>query len=64
MVLNYCKYVQDMIMTPSKESLEQKNILLQQQIFDMRWKLLKIVDLLEKGNNDKAIKMLKKVLYE
>ena len=51
-------------MTLNKESLEQKNILLQQQIFDMRWKLLKIVDLLEKGNKDKAIKMLKKVLYE
>ncbi len=51
-------------MMQSKENLEQRNIILQQKIFDMRWKLLKIVNLLEKGNKEKALKLLKKVLYE
>ena len=51
-------------MTSSKESLEQRNVLLQQKIFDMRWTLLKCIDLIEAGNNKKALKLLKKVLYE
>lgn len=58
------KYVVVKIMTQSNESLEQRNIKLQQRIFDMNWSILKAIELLEKENNKKALKILKKVLYE
>lgn len=44
--------------------LEQKNIVLQQRIYEMKWTLDNCINLLEKGNNEKALKLLKKVVYE
>ena len=46
-----------------KQKLEQRNIELQQRIFDIKWNLDTIIELLEKGNNEKALKLLKKVKY-
>lgn len=51
-------------MTPNKEALEQRNIILQKKIFDMRWSILKCIDLLQADKPEKALKILKKVLYE
>ena len=47
-----------------QENLEKKNIVLQQRIYDMKWTILACVELLEKGNSEKALKLLKKVVYE
>ena len=45
-------------------NLEYKNIKLQQQVYDMRWCMLTCIELLEKGNSEKALKLLKKGVYE
>ena len=47
-----------------QENLEKKNIILQQRIYDMKWTILTSIELLEKGNSEKALKLLKKVVYE
>lgn len=46
-----------------KQKLEQRNIELQQRLFDIKWHLDTVLELLEKGNVEKAIKILKKVIY-
>ena len=51
------------IMGSRKQKLEQRNIELQQRIFDIKWHLDTVLELLEKGNIEKAIKILKKVIY-
>lgn len=58
------KYVVVQIMTSNKEALEQRNVILQKKIFDMRWSILKCIDLLQADKPEKALKILKKVLYE
>lgn len=58
------KYVVVQIMISNKEALEQRNVILQKKIFDMRWSILKCIDLLEADKKQKALKILKKVLYE
>lgn len=45
-------------------SLEKKNIILQQRVHDLQWTVLTAIELLEKENDKKALKVLKKVLYE
>ena len=47
-----------------KENLEAKNIRLQQRVHDLEWTTLTVIELLKKGNNEKALKLLKKVMYE
>lgn len=51
------------IMGTRKQQLEQRNIELQKRIFDIKWHIEGVVELLEKGNNEKALKLLKKVIY-
>ena len=63
MVHPFFKYVQDMIMM-SNNLLEVKLIKLQQRNYDLKWTILTVIELLEKGNTKKALKLLKKVLYE
>lgn len=46
------------------EDLERRNIVLQQRIFDMNWSIYTCIELLEKGNIEKTLKLLKKVMYE
>lgn len=46
-----------------KQKLEQRNIELQKRIFDIKWHIEGVVELLEKGNSEKALKLLKKVIY-
>ena len=43
---------------------EKRLIILQQRNFDLQDKILTAIELLKKGNTDKALKVLKKVLYE
>lgn len=43
---------------------DKRLIILQQRNFDLQDKILTAIELLKKGNTDKAIKVLKKVLYE
>lgn len=52
------------MMLNNKNNLEQKNILLQQRIYEMKWTILTSIEILEKGNIEKALKLLKKVVYE
>ena len=47
-----------------RERLEKKLIILQQRNYDLQDKILTSIELLKKGNNDKALKVLKKVIYE
>lgn len=56
------KYVLVMIMTSN--NLEVKLIKLQQRNYDLKWTILTSIELLKKGNNEKALKLLKKVIYE
>lgn len=58
----YFKYVLVMIMTSN--NLEVKLIKLQQRNYDLKWTILTSIELLKKGNNEKALKLLKKVIYE
>lgn len=51
-----------MIMTSN--NLEVKLIKLQQRNYDLKWTILTCIELLKKGNNEKALKLLKKVIYE
>ena len=43
---------------------DKRLILLQQRNYDLQDKIYTAIELLKKGNIDKAIKILKKVLYE
>lgn len=43
---------------------DKKLIILQQRNYELQDKILTAIELLNKGNIDKAIKILKKVLYE
>lgn len=52
------------IIKDNKERLEQRNIELQQRIFDLNWTISTCIDLLKEGNSEKVLKLLKKVLYE
>ena len=52
------------IVKDNKGKLEQRNIELQQRIFDLNWTISTCIDLLKEGNSEKALKLLKKVLYE
>lgn len=56
------KYVLVMIMTSN--NLEVKLIKLQQRNYDLKWTILTSIELLKKGNSEKALKLLKKVIYE
>ena len=51
------------IIKDSREKLEQRNIELQQRIFNIRWNIDTVIKMLEEGNNEKALKLLKKVMY-
>lgn len=51
-------------MTLNNGNLEKRNIILQQRIYDLKWTILTVIELLEKGNTNKAIKFLKKSVYE
>ncbi len=48
----------------TSNNLELKLIKLQQRNFDLQDKILTAIELLKKGNNEKALKLLKKVIYE
>lgn len=43
---------------------DKRLIILQQRNYDLQDKILTAIELLKKGNNEKALKILKKVLYE
>lgn len=43
---------------------DKRLILLQQRNYILQDTILTVIEILKKGNIDKAIKMLKKVLYE
>ena len=43
---------------------ERKLIILQQRNYDLQDSILTAIELLKKGNIEKALKVLKKVLYE
>lgn len=43
---------------------DKRLILLQQRNYDLQDKIYTAIELLKKGNVDKALKILKKVLYE
>ena len=43
---------------------DKRLILLQQRNFDLQDKILTAIELLKKGNIEKALKVLKRVLYE
>ena len=45
-------------------NLEQRNIKLQQRVYDLQWTILSAIELINKGNIEKAMKLLKKVMYE
>lgn len=47
-----------------KNNLELKNINLQQRIKNLEWTILNSIELMKKDKNEKALKLLKKVLYE
>lgn len=51
------------IIKDNKEKLEQRNIELQQRIFNIKWNIDTVIKMLESGNNEKALKLLKKVMY-
>ena len=44
--------------------LEVTNIKLQQRIFDLENTVLGVIELIKKGNSEKGLKLLKKVMYE
>ena len=58
----YYKYVVVQIMTQGE--FERKLIILQQRNYDLQDTILTAIELLKKGNIEKAIKILKKVMYE
>ena len=58
----YYKYVVVQIMTQGE--YERKLIILQQRNYDLQDKILTAIELLKKGNIEKALKILKKVMYE
>lgn len=43
---------------------DKQLIILQQRNYDLQETILKAIEILKKGNTDKALKILKKVLYE
>ena len=43
---------------------DKRLILLQQRNYDLQDKIYTAIELLKKGNTEKALKVLKKVLYE
>lgn len=47
-----------------KQRIENKLILLQQRNFELQDKIYTAIEILNKGNTEKALKVLKKVLYE
>ena len=58
----FYKYVVERIMTSN--NLEVRLIKLQQINHDLKWSILTAIELLKKGNTEKALKVLKKVMYE
>lgn len=44
--------------------LELTNIKLQQRVFDLENTVLGVIELIKKGNSEKGLKLLKKVMYE
>lgn len=44
--------------------LEVTNIKLQQRVFDLEDIVLSVIELIKKGNSEKGLKLLKKVMYE
>ena len=44
--------------------LENTNIKLQQRVFDLENTVLSVIELIKKGNSEKGLKLLKKVMYE
>lgn len=48
----------------NRKTLELKNIELQQRIYDMKWTIDTCISLLKEGNSEKALKLLKRVVYE
>ena len=58
----YSKYVLVIIMITNK--LELELVKLQERNYDLKHTIFNAIELLKKGNSEKAIKILKKVLYE
>lgn len=48
----------------TSNNLEVRLIKLQQINHDLKWSILTAIELLKKGNTEKALKVLKKVMYE
>lgn len=46
------------------QDIDKRLILLQQRNYDLQETILKAIEILKKGNIEKALKILKKVLYE
>ena len=61
MVLNYFKCVMVKIMISNND---KQLIILQQRNYELQETILKAIEILKEGNIEKAIKILKKVLYE
>ena len=47
-----------------RNKLEQRLIILQQRNYNLQETILKAIEILNEGNTEKALKVLKKVLYE
>ena len=60
MDLGYFKYVLVLLMN----KLEIELIKLQERNYNLKNTIFNAIELLKKGNSEKAIKILKKVLYE
>ena len=57
----YSRYV---VVKLTMNNIEIKNVKLQQRVHDLEWTILSCIELIKKGNNEKALKLLKKVIYE
>lgn len=58
---NYFKYVMVLLMITNND---KQLIKLQQRNYDLQETILKTIEILKEGNIEKALKILKKVLYE
>lgn len=61
MDLKYYKYVLERRMTGNNDL---KLLRLQIRNQDLEWTILKAIELIKKGNSEKALKLLKKIIYE
>lgn len=54
----------NIIMGSRQDNLARRNIELQQRVFDLENTVLSVIELIKKGNSEKGLKLLKKVMYE